>query len=474
MKKKHLLPVLLILVLFSSACPYALATHLKGGEITHRVDQQNPLKVHIELTLYLNTRSPISEHVVTLHLGDGSTKRVPFDEQKDERAPFGEFIRIFRTEHVYANTGSYRIWYIGINRNEGVINLPNSIAHTLIVYTDIGLNPQVGAYHSPLLLAPPIMRAILGQPFRHNLTAYDPNGDSLAYELAVPMTTDVSAIQAGPVLVPDYLFPSQFSINARTGEIFWEKAGATGDKILAGEYAVAVRITKYRKRQVLCHLVRDFHIMVVQASFQPEMPVVQNAEALELSPENKLQPPLRQPLAIKLQVEQHEANPIRLTAYSELLLGRFPATFSTEEGEGSVSGLFRMVPQARHLRPLPYLITFRATYFYPDHPLQPVEQDLTLELLLAEDHLVPKPLLPTNNRIQIFPNPVRDFLQIDLPEHPEGLLVIYSLDGREVFRWSLRNRQNIIPRHPDLQSGVYLYSLTFPYQAVQIGKILLH
>jgi hypothetical protein len=195
---------------------------------------------------------------------------------------------------------------------------------------------------------------------------------------------------------------------------------------------------------------------------------------LELSPENKLQPPLRQPLAIKLQVEQHEANPIRLTAYSELLLGRFPATFSTEEGEGSVSGLFRMVPQARHLRPLPYLITFRATYFYPDHPFQPVEQDLTLELLLAEDHLVPKPLLPTNNRIQIFPNPVRDFLQIDLPEHPEGLLVIYSLDGREVFRWSLRNRQNIIPRHPDLQSGVYLYSLTFPYQAVQIGKILLH
>lgn len=83
----------------------------------------------------------------------------------------------------------------------------------------------MGGQASPRLLAPPIMRAILGQPFHHNLTAYDPDGDSLAYELAVPLTSTMPPGGSEPSAAPGYRFPEGLALHPQTGQIEWASAG---------------------------------------------------------------------------------------------------------------------------------------------------------------------------------------------------------------------------------------------------------
>ena len=154
LRKNFLLLPLLLLFSLASA-PIVRATHLRGGEILYRTHPNQPLKVSFEVRIYLNTLSPISEEEITLLPGDGSSVRVRHNPTEQEMIFPETYKRVFRVEHVYQAPGTYRVSYTGINRNEGVINMVNSLAHTLYLYTDVVLHPALGSLSSPHLLAPP-------------------------------------------------------------------------------------------------------------------------------------------------------------------------------------------------------------------------------------------------------------------------------------------------------------------------------
>jgi hypothetical protein len=207
MQARSYLLLPLLLALFLAFAPPALGTHLKGGEISYRTDSANPLKVAVEVTLYQNTRSPIRESSITLEMGDGTKILANYNPSSEEPLGGQTFKRTWLVEHTYANHGNYRISFTGLNRNDGVVNIASSISQTFFLYSWVNLSPLVGGHASPRLLAPPIMRAVLNQHFRHNLTAYDPDGDSLAYELVVPMSSTNPPMQAEPTSAPGYRFP---------------------------------------------------------------------------------------------------------------------------------------------------------------------------------------------------------------------------------------------------------------------------
>lgn len=125
----------LLMGLFFCSCPPAEATHLRGSEISYRTDAANPLKVVVEVTLYLNTHSPIREERIELDMGD-STK-VSSNDLLELDEPLGAHShkRTWRAEHTYANTGAYRISYTGINRNEGLVKMTSSVSQTFFAHS---------------------------------------------------------------------------------------------------------------------------------------------------------------------------------------------------------------------------------------------------------------------------------------------------------------------------------------------------
>lgn len=115
-------------------------------------------------------------------------------------------------------------------------------------------------------------------PLRFNLLAYDPDGDSLGYELIAPLHADAQKVLQS---APGFTVPEGFTIN-RFGEVHWENP----DKV--GEYAFAVAITQYRKGRKVGHTIFDMQFLVLadQLAF-PEIKL-ENREELTFLKDGRL------------------------------------------------------------------------------------------------------------------------------------------------------------------------------------------
>jgi gliding motility-associated-like protein len=122
--------------------------------------------------------------------------------------------------------------------------------------------------NSPVLTIPPVDNGAVNVRYIHNPGAYDPDGDSLAYEMDVPK-------QAFQRPVNNYRSPgsSEFSFSREdggspafltldelTGDLIWDAPG------IAGQYNVAFRILEYRKvngkYELIGYVVRDMQIII--------------------------------------------------------------------------------------------------------------------------------------------------------------------------------------------------------------------
>jgi hypothetical protein len=82
---------------------------------------------------------------------------------------------------------------------QGIINVTNPASTPFLLYLEYDFpNPQFqGSNATPSLLQPLSDIAIIGQDYTFNSNAYDPDGDSLAYEI------EPSFLEEGPKLYPN-------------------------------------------------------------------------------------------------------------------------------------------------------------------------------------------------------------------------------------------------------------------------------
>jgi hypothetical protein len=262
--------ILLILLLVMGAFQVK-ATHLRAGEITvEKVDGCGSLTVSITITVYTDTGSNINFGQGELFFGDGSDPLILPIIEEETRPDLGDEVGIasFTVEYTYNSPGVYKIGYLEPNRNDNIVNVGNSVQTRFYVETQIIINPFVGCNNSPVLLIPPIDRACTSVAFFHNPGAFDPDGDSIAFELVVPkkdVGTDVDS----------YRFPNEdnlseqtetgdvppiFEIDPITGDLTWDAPGLTG------EYTIAFVVKEFRKIQgeyfQLGYVTRDMQIIV--------------------------------------------------------------------------------------------------------------------------------------------------------------------------------------------------------------------
>jgi hypothetical protein len=153
------------------------ATHLKGGYI--RIEHQGGLTYNIIVEVFTNT---VNTQVLfggeddILDFGDGTSILVP--ERANIEIYPGTAIAQFQVLHTYSSANQYIVTYSEPNRNEGIINIDNSVNTRFYLESSFYADPFI-EYASPIFLTAPVFEAPLGGSYSFGITAVDPNDYAL-------------------------------------------------------------------------------------------------------------------------------------------------------------------------------------------------------------------------------------------------------------------------------------------------------
>lgn len=351
-------PILRTLFLPSAFCflpLILLATHNRAGEI--HIRQIGPLTVEATIITWTRTSSVNADRdTLTINWGDGVMESVVRSNGNGNGVPQANDIKynIYVKQHTFAGPACYRISMTDPNRIAGIINVnpPSSDnvpfhIETIYCFQD----PQFGGNNTtPYLLQPPIDNACVGKLFLHNPNAFDPDGDSLSYQLIVPL-------QGLKTPVPNYSYPNQIvpgnnnnlSLDERTGDIVWFSPQA------AGEYNLAFIIVSWRGGKAIDTTIRDMQIFVDKCDNNP--PIVVTSDKLCVVAGTVIDFPV-------FANDPDTGDFVQLTALGgpldENLISY--ATFTGPIGfqKPPLSGLFHWQTTCEHISNQPYSVVFKA------------------------------------------------------------------------------------------------------------------
>ncbi|MEZ4978318.1 MAG: gliding motility-associated C-terminal domain-containing protein [Chitinophagales bacterium] len=241
------------------------ATHNRAGEVLY--EYISPLSYRATIITYTKI-SDISGNAdrdsLDLNWGDGTIESVP--RINGTGVLIGNDIKknIYISDiHTYA--GALPFYVISVqdqNRIANIVNIAGGVGSVDVpIYFEDTLKyipPELfESNSSPILLNPPIDFANVNDTFYHNPNAFDPDGDSLYFQL-------IPSFEGSGDVVPLYVFPdqfppgpnNQFTINPTTGEIIW----ATPQ--MQGIYNIAILIREYRNGRNIGSMLRDMEIFV--------------------------------------------------------------------------------------------------------------------------------------------------------------------------------------------------------------------
>ncbi len=245
---------------------YSLATHQRAAEITYR--HVEGLTFEFTITMYTRTSSPADDTRTTMPIswGDETGEEIPRIIFEEIPEVFDITYNVYKGLHTFPAPGSYTVSVEDPNRNNGVVNIPNSVNVPMFIETSLVINPFLGYNNSVQLLNPPIDQGCVGKNFIHNPGAFDIDGDSLAYHLVV-------CKGAGGFDIPGYSFPKTsdvFRIDSVTGDLLWQTP------VLQGEYNVAIVIEEWRHGFKIGSVRRDMQIEIVACDHEP--PIIESID----------------------------------------------------------------------------------------------------------------------------------------------------------------------------------------------------
>lgn len=361
-----LLFLLLLMPLFSHA------THLRAGEITVTRSNCSSLTFTITITAYTNTKSSIKFGDGLLDFGDGTTHVTRGEQPVTQIGSPDDGIGmvVYSISHTFPTYGSYTISYLEPNRNANILNIFNSVETRFYLETKIILDPLLGCNDSPRLLVPPIDNACSGSAWFHNPGAYDPNKDSISFQMTVPKREKGQFVgnYRDPNNSEFYLGsyneanengdgPPTFSIDSRTGTITWDAPGRVG------EYNIAFLIIEWRrfgdKWVQMGYVTRDMQILVDDCENErPELEVPQDicVEAGTL-------------IDTKIFGFDPDFDSVKIEAFSQVFsidppratLTPNPARFQKTDASTKASVDFKWQTDCIHVKQQPYQVVFKIT-----------------------------------------------------------------------------------------------------------------
>ena len=353
--KKITLTLLLIVLIASSS----FATHNRSAYIYVKSLGGDCLLDSVYIITYTRTSAPADRQSLPLNYGDGTTDTVQRSSKYslDLNLYPDVSINIYPTTHHFPGAGTYKLTMFDQNRNAGVINIPGSVNIPIFVSTTITIDPAIGCDNSPEVLNQPIEVGCVGEPFIYNPNAYDPDGDSLSYELIPCRGAGVNGDQN----IVGFYEPTgttSFSLDPVTGDLKWlNPRFNNSNPIDSGQWNVAILILEWRKNP---RTGEYMNIGNVTVDMQITIHTCTNV------PPKVIIPPDTCVLAgsrIRFDVTASDVYffPIDLYATGGPFEVSNPATFPQGiSNSGNVTGIFNWLTDCNNIQRLPYTVTFKA------------------------------------------------------------------------------------------------------------------
>ncbi len=251
--------------------------------------------------------------------------------------------------HTYSGPFSYVISIEDPNRNCKVVNIPNSCRIPFYIEDTLNdINPQAyGRNNSAKFTTTLVPYACEGSKFTYNLGAYDPDGDSLSYELV-----SSKGYAGGPI--PGYELPHEETptdsdtmyINQQTGDVVWDVPQAASNP----EYNFGILVKEYRNNFIINTSLVDVQVIVKD---QCEPPIIKNLNDTCIVAGDSLK--------LDVWAKDPDLTDVKLTASGgPFQVSNSPATFNEPVPEDSVTGQFIWPTNCEHIRKQYYTVTFRA------------------------------------------------------------------------------------------------------------------
>jgi len=351
--------VLFSLTLFSIS---TFATHNRAGEITYR--QIGPLSYEVTITTYTKANAPADRCELTLFWGDGKESilyRTKGPGPADQCDSNGELVNnnikknIYIGRHTYSSASIYTLYMLDPNRNEGVLNITNSVDEPFYITSTLMIGTGLGYNSSPVLLNAPTDFGCVNTPYIHNVSAFDIDGDSLSYKMV--NCRGAGGRELETTYTPSYNLDKVKVDNQ--GTIYWDSP------IFAGIYNIAVEISEHRKDPnsgkwlTIGKILRDIQIDVTACTNTP--PVISALDNYCVVGGDILK--------FIVKANDADGDKITLTAVGGSLEVTPKATFpEIVEQDSPVEGEFVWNTDCSLARRAPYQVTFKANDFpYDQH-----------------------------------------------------------------------------------------------------------
>lgn len=327
----------------------SFSSHLKAGEII--AQRIGPLSYKFILIIYTDVHSVddngVDEPDATLVFDDKTSMTVSRD------VPPG---KVFIGSNTYKNTytfyktfsglGTYKASYQRDFRNAEILNMDNSSGTPFYVESTVSIRFGDNSNSLPVLTNPPIGHAKVGEKYVHNPGAYDAEGDSISYELAIPKKSGSQNVDGygNPNVKP--VAGGNFSLDPIRGDLVWDAP------LKPGLYNVAFYIKEWRNGRVIGTILRDMQIEVEDTeNHKPQLTIPADTCIVAGTILNNL-----------ITATDPDGDKINLTAYSGVFgLPLSPATFSAVQPQASpAKGFFNWSTLCDHVREQPYLVVFKA------------------------------------------------------------------------------------------------------------------
>lgn len=338
-------PTRFILIFLMVLSFKATGTHNRAGEITYTHLFGNTYEFTI--TTCTKTSSEADRDELEIFWGDGTSDILPrtninFITGANAQKNF------YVGQHTYTGAGTYVVEVEDPNRNEGVLNITQSVLVPFCIQTTIKITPFLGPDNSIQIEGCPCPEyACFNKKWCYNVKAYDPDGDSLSYQL-VPCRGE----NCDELLIPaQYIYPNDvgggaLTIDEQTGTICWDSPQ------VLGEYNFAVLITSWRAGQFISSVLHDLQITVTNCLNDPPI--------LNIPPDTCIV--AGDSISLPILASDINGDDITLTATgTPFNLGASSASFTSNSPDENVVGSFNWQTNCSHPQQAEYQIVFEAT-----------------------------------------------------------------------------------------------------------------
>lgn len=432
------------------------ASHNRGGALTYKHIAGLTYEATIVTYTDIGPFSQADRESLIISWGDGSTDSVAritteslgFDLQKNT----------YTGVHAYSGIGYYTLSMIDPNRTANILNIPSSDNHPFYLESELIISPFAGGGNNSVdFLSPPILFAVIGQPFVQNLTAYDVDGDLLSFELVASKGINGQNISG-------YTFPNNSSIDILNGELVWDAPQGIGS------YTFTVKVSECRSGIQVGSALMDFQVNVIGTATGGQFQGVSN---WQMDSNGHYSDTIDPGDSIELSLIYTDAlsSSVDLTAYGEPFDSFNNGSFLVNSSStGSISKTFRWTPFFNDLNCTPIITTFRGNSITSN-----IDTDITLVIYLRGQTVTNCAATCTHSQftsidenkyqkkvVEIAPNPfdTRTSITIANPNDiGKTTFVLYNTFGQQVRSLFFNSNGELLLERDQLPSGIYVYRI---------------